>query len=89
MIKISVYLIIAMAVSAPIIYGQRTRPAKQAKNVPINIGRIAPSGILEELGNIKRRAPHSSASQITRIANKLLQFRGYNFTISVSGYKTH
>jgi hypothetical protein len=81
MLKFSIVLIIGLLYIAPTVAGQGALPPK---NVPIDIGKITPSNILDELRDIKRRFPRLSVRRLSQRANALIKKKGFNFTISVT-----
>lgn len=64
----------------------QTSPPRQGGSA-VDIGRLLPSNILQELRKRKTLDPRLSSEQLARIGNGLLRTHGLSFSIDPGGYK--
>lgn len=78
-----IYLILTALIFAPCVPGQ---PPDNKTVLPVELGKLKPSGILDEIRRRKAQNPKLSTADLARIANRLLTSYGYNFTVDPGNY---
>jgi hypothetical protein len=82
--NIFIFPILTALILAPCVSGQVPR---HKDVLPIELGKLKPSGILDEIRRRKAQNPKLSSADLARIANRLLKTYGSNFTVDPSSYK--